>query len=170
MQSTPIIDHLSNLQIRDHDDTAGLVSQLYSLRLNDIQVSVPSGTIGTTSPQRENYQMLFSLDNEMDTHMSIILRVLEDLSSQNDAVQASVIPQLLREEEWLNSTVDSVSKFGTSNDSAVQTLTAAMLERLTAFLDAVGCYLDVLRSRKARTPEATNVVDTRVNTGTLKHS
>lgn len=109
---------------------------------------------------------LWFLDAQLDQRLESILALLDHLSSQEESVQRSVILHMAEEERWLTSTLSVVSEFDAAHDRAGQTLKTAILDRLSAFLDAVGCYLEILQARSC---DGCSDSDTpkQINTGTF---
>lgn len=101
------------------------------------------------SEQRPDYSLssnLYSIDQELDLRHHSILFGLDALASSEDSVETKVLNFLHDELEWLGQTSQYVQA-AQANDSASQAHKAALIARIDNFMDAIECYVLILKAR-----------------------
>jgi hypothetical protein len=102
--------------------------------------------------QKDDYALLWQLDQQLDVHMKDILMALDKLASPEQSVESDILLDLVNKKQWLKGTIDRLQAFATT-DQVGQLLKDAMLCRFQEFVAAVDCYISILKDRTEETPQ-----------------
>jgi hypothetical protein len=102
--------------------------------------------------RKDDYALLWQLDQQLDVHMKDILMALDKLASPEQSVESDILLDLVNKEQWLKGTIDRLQAFATT-DKVSQLLEDAMLRHFQEFVAAVDRYISVLQDRTEETPQ-----------------